>query len=255
MLTAGTPATTAARERARRALLEARRAMGGLIGEGAPPFTPATGELPAPGLERLQSYLEESERDRAALRDELKSIRATMLAMQARLDAFERPATAVIPERQDVAPAPIDAAATPSPVVDRPAGGERADVAPAATSGEPAHEDPEVRELRDRVLRALRERVFAAGTVGTKIELTPAPPEPELEKIIDRFHAEPLIEHAELLERGEESALLRVTLRTAMRWDQFSALLERTLGRPISAGEASWSQGTVRVRYTERACV
>ncbi len=284
----GTPEQNAARERARRALLEARRTMSGMIGEDVSvaalseePTSPAL----SPDWERLQAYLEESERERATLKEELEGLRGTVRALQSRLDGLERmlpagvgatangaepaveqtedqridqPATSVEGQTPETAPdvsdestpipdvTPVDAAPTD-------ASEEVASrtTSPAVAVEEPAEDDEQVRALRERVLRALRERVFAAGTVGTRVYVAPPPDEPALREMIERFNEDPLVEHAEPIESGEgevEAARIRISLRAPMRWEQFGALLERALGLPVAQGDVRWSQGAVHVR-------
>jgi hypothetical protein len=113
---------------------------------------------------------------------------------------------------------------------------------------ERAANDATVRDLRERVLRALRDRVFVAGTVGTRVELAPAPAEAELRAILDRLQGEPPVESAEPIETAAAGTSIRVTLRTPLRWEQFGGLLERALARPLRPGDVTWSHGAVRVR-------
>lgn len=285
----GTPEQNAARERARRALIEARRTMSGMIGEDVSaaalseePTSPAL----SPDWERLQAYLEESERERTTLKEELEGLRGTVRALQSRLDGLERmlpaeagattigteptveqtaeqpidePTTSVVGQTPEMAP-DVSAESTPAPdvtPVDAAPTDASEEVAssrttsPAVAVEEPAGDDEHVRDLRERVLRALRERVFAAGTVGTRVHVAPPPDEPALREMIERFNEDPLVEHAEPIdvkEGGVEAAQIRISLRAPMRWEQFGALLERALGLPVAQGDVRWSQGAVHVR-------
>lgn len=278
-----TPEQTAARERARRALIDARRTMSGVIGEevissddaGETSLTAVT-----PDLERLQTYLEESERERAELKEELTGLQQTVRLLQTRLDGLERalPAPAATTsngaapvaaegeasDAQSEAPGTV-VAEQPEPVTADHAvtvaeeGAEQQQAAPSSMPVEDhALDEAQVREMRERVLRALRERVFAAGTVGTRVQLLPAPTEGEFAEIVDRFNQDPLVEHAEPVEAGEKDAAVaqvRVALRAPLRWEQFGALLERALGLPIPHDDVRWSQGAVQVRLAQREAI
>lgn len=266
-----TPEQNAARDRARRALIEARRAMSGVIGEEVVVADLADESMsPAitPDWEQLQAFLEESERERIALKEELADLRDVVRVLRSRLDDFERslpaataaglqppseqpasdveklatqPVTAGTTDQTDAIAAKVDVA-EPSPELKSPIA--------TVVAEDPTDDAGQVRELRERVLEALRNRVFAAGTVGSKLLISPTPDEPALRSIIDRFNAEPLVEHAEPVNSTEddaEAALIRVTLRAPMRWEQFGALLERALDQPIAQGNVRWSHGAVRV--------
>ena len=294
------PDLDVARDRARRALMEARQAMGGMIPNDPPPAesnAESANHTVSPDLDRLRAYLEEAEQERAALREEVAALRGALAALRVRLDGLERllpagrppePAGRTEAEEPPAAPpispseAPVqpesvaadhpaprpllaasaddteaeapavDALQPPETAAPAPAADATAlAAAPGATPPSPANETPPddadaVRELRERVLRALRDRVFAAGTVGTRIQLTPAPEQPELAGIAARLSAEPFVEHAEPL--PDHPGGLRVTLRTPLRWEQFGGLIERALDRPLAQGGVSWSHGAVRVR-------
>lgn len=264
-----TPEQSAARDRARRALIEARRTMRGVIGDEPAQVTPDDAALAAvtPDLDRLQNYLEDSERERAVIIEEMAELRETIRRLQSRLDGLERmlPAPAG-PEAaaaiDQVSQEPEGRAATdrePEPAVDAvvaevAAGGPivQPDGGSAAAGMTPADAADEVRvqAMRERVLRALRERVFAAGTVGTRIQVEPAPAEPVFAEMIERFNDDPLVEHAEPVEAGDQDpvALVRVTLRAPLRWEQFGPLLERALGLPIAQQDVHWAKGAVHVR-------
>jgi hypothetical protein len=253
------------RLRARRALLEARQALSGMLGEtpgGPPDGAEALGEAPTPDLERLRAHLEESQRDRLAVREEIGRLRSEMEDLARRLARLE--VTAAAPAADEPGPpsgiepadasggtpvaamAPSDEGPPPTPGATDGAGAE---AEPAAHGeGERAGDATTVRELRERVLRALRDRVFAAGTVGTRIELAPAPDAGELQAITERLQGEPLVDSAEPIETTEVAASIRVTLRAPLRWEQFGGLLERALQRPLRPGEVHWSHGAVRVR-------
>lgn len=207
-----------ARTRARQALVEARRTMAGVIGDltlEEPPLPPAA-EHPQSTLERLTAAVADLERERAVLRAELTAVREALTALQARLDALSsaEPTPPAVPGAADVRP--TEAAAGPSP---------------PDSAG----------------LRALDERVFAAGTVGVRVELCPPPPEADVETVLDRLHVEPLVERAELVERRADAALLRVALRTALPWHDFRSVIERALRRPIGPDEAGWLDGALRL--------
>ena len=270
------------RLRARRALLEARQAMSGMLGEpagGPPGGAEALGEAPAPDLDRLRAHLEESQRDRLAVQEELGRLRREMAALALRIEKLEQSVVAPASDGTSAVVGPETAAATvepeavateaapagePAPAEAAPAG-EPTPSAPAPDSGGPdtaraahgeaerAADDTTVRELRERVLRALRDRVFAAGTVGTRVELAPPPDDEELEAIIERLRGEPLLESAEMIETTEVAASIRVTLRAPLRWEQFGGLLERALQRPFRPGAVAWSHGAVRVRTGQGA--
>jgi hypothetical protein len=252
------------RLRARRALLEARQALSGMLGEtpgGTPAGVEALGEAPPPDLERLRAHLEESQRDQVALRQEIGRLRREMEELARRLARLE--ATTPAPAADEPDPsggieakdasggppavlAPADEGPPPAPVA---ADGAGPDTERAAQDEDERGDDATaVRELRERVLRALRDRVFAAGTVGTRIELAPAPDAGELQAIVERLQGQPLVDSAEPIEMTEVAASIRVTLRAPLRWEQFGGLLERALQRPLRPGEVHWSHGAVRVR-------
>jgi hypothetical protein len=273
LLTEPSPEQSAARERARRALLDARRTMSGLIGEEPAPSPAEEASLApvTPDLDRLQAYLEESERERAALKEELVSLREIVSLLQSRLDGLERalPPGPAAAGTNGAEPLPVEdvsaieaeevagrdgrpeAAAGSGVAPAKEHGGEGDEQAPVADAAptEPDVDEARVRELRERVLRALRERVFAAGTVGTRVRLAPAPSESAFVEMVGRFNEDPSVEHAEPLQPGEDDAAqVRVTLRAPLRWEQFGALLERALGVPIDQHDVHWSQGAVQVR-------
>jgi hypothetical protein len=272
-----TPEMSAARERARRALVEARRTMSGVIGEEVVIADLPSESMPpaiTPDWDQLQAYLEETERERAALKEELADLRETVRVLQSRLDGFERalPAATVaapepsteqpetIPDGVELQPETLATTEAPEPT-EVSETTEGAASAPDAATVSPDEEDPtddegQVRELRERVLRALRERVFAAGTVGTKVLVSPAPDEPALRGMIERFNEHPLVDHAELIESKEEdaeAATIRVSLRAPMRWEQFGDLLERALAQPVAQADVRWSQGAVRVQLSSES--
>ena len=269
------------RERARRALLEARRSMAGVLGDQPPAgVTESASTAEMPDLDRLRAAVEESDRERSALRAEIAALRDEMLGLRSRMQALERllPAAAppMPPQPSEATPAAAaEAAAESTPASDSIPGPEvvaaaaaseslpekEAEATPAlsestpvATPAETPHEterpddEAALRELRERVLRALRERVFAAGTVGTRVEFMPPPSPAELDEIIERLKDEPLLEHAEPLTAEAGATALRVTLRAPLRWEQFGTVLERALARPLGHGNVSWSHGAVRVR-------
>jgi len=208
------------RERARRSLVEARRAMSGMIGEPPVPsiaLEPAGGV--APDLERLRGYLEEAERERASLRHDVAELRTVLDDLRSRLDRMEQ--TKQVPE--------LPAALPTEPIQ------------PPATA---------TVELRDPAIvigASLPGRVFVAGTIGTRIALMPAPDAEELAALIGRLNAETLIDHAEVLESGPDRALIRVTLRTALRWEQFGTLLERVSAQAPASTSADWSDRTLHL--------
>jgi hypothetical protein len=258
-------------------LVEARLTMSGVIGEEVVIADLPNESMPpaiTPDWDQLQAYLEETERERARLKEELADLRETVHALQSRLDGFEQvlPAAAVaVPKPPTEQPE-----STPDGVESQPetlattdeteamADSETPDGAsiPASASDvvtvsaveeEPTDDEKQVRELRERVLRALRERVFAAGTVGTKVLVSPAPDEPSLRGMIERFNEHPLVDHAEPIEskeEGAEAATIRVSLRAPMRWEQFGDLLEQALAQPVAQADVRWSQGAVRVQLS-----
>jgi hypothetical protein len=263
------PEQNAARERARRALIEARRTMSGVIGEEVAVAGLASESMAlaiTPDWEQLQAYLEESERERVTLREELAGLRDVVRALQSRLEIVEhqRPATTADPQ-PSAAPPPIERGDAHAEAVDTTDDAKAIEATSSAAESQPARESPsatiaaeepsedtsEVSELRERVLRALRERVFAAGTVGTRIVISPALDEPALRGILERINENPLVDHAEPVEAREEDAeatLVRVSLRAPMRWDQFGALLEQALDLPMSQADVRWTKGAVRVQ-------
>jgi len=268
----------AGRLRARRALLEARQAMSGMLSEGSTTATDrdALGPPLPPDLDRLRAYLEESERRHATLRAELEELRRESRSLRERVQALERAMTAATPATGGTTDAAAEArrggvshgrveheagrnveearagAVGTSPTVATGTSDETEQppaIGPARTERlAPEADDAAVRDLRERVLRALRDRVFAAGTVGTRVELSPPPDEEEWDAIIARLEAEPFVDSAEPIGDAGADASLRVTLRTPLRWEQFGALLERALGRQFAQGEVGWSHGAVRVR-------
>jgi hypothetical protein len=262
------------RERARRALLEARRTMSGMIGETPVPLEVAESwpvQAVMPDLERLQRYLEESDRDREALRTEVIALRESVNALRAQLDHFERllppPATTVQNGGADGEPSAVEDETEAGPTPDAPDTAPSEPVA-AAELGEqlvetrsiegspetspteegPSTDDEALRELRERVLRAVRERTFAAGTVGTRVYLSPPPAADQLERVVTRLNEEPLVEHAEVIETDDGAACIRVSLRTPLRWEQFSSLIERAMDHPLLHSEAAWSDGALHVQ-------
>jgi hypothetical protein len=241
--------------------------MSGMIDESItePPAGPsAVGDAPPPDLERLRAHLEESARDRDAVREEIAGLRRELAALTRRVETLEVAATvdhqsttngsADGNQAEDSADGgvpsetPAGAASSPSPAADLPSAGERDGGRITGGETERAADDAAVQDLRERVLRALRDRVFVAGTVGTRIELTPVPADDELQSILDRLQREPPVESAEPIETTSAGTSIRVTLRTPLRWEQFGSLLERALARQFRPGEVTWSQGAVRVR-------
>jgi hypothetical protein len=262
------PEQNAARDRARRALIEARRTMSGVIGEEVVVADLADESMPpaiTPDWEQLQAYLEESERERAALKEELAGLRDVVRVLQSRLDDFERSHVVSTdagpqPSPEEAAPA-IEESENPPGAAGTPGEPKATEARASATESPPEPEtsvasveaeEPikDTDQVREQGLHALRDRVFAAGTIGTKVIISPTPDEPARRAIIERLNDDPLVEHAESVNSKEddaEAALIRVTLRAPMRWEQFGALLERALDRPISQGDVRWSQGAVRV--------
>jgi hypothetical protein len=94
---------------------------------------------------------------------------------------------------------------------------------------------------------ALQQRTFAAGTIGTRILLIPAPTEERMTAILVRLREDPMVEHAEEILRERSGVELRVTLRSPLRWEPFCELLERALGEPIKADRVSWSRWLLRI--------
>jgi hypothetical protein len=259
-----------ARERARRALVEARRTMSGIIGDepsAADVFVDDSGAGMMPDFEQLRSYLEESERQRAELREVVADLKEVVRSLQARLDGLERLLPAGGPaagngaepdmlEARDgeTAVTSSDVTATASTAnADPPAAGEATEGAEAAASpsapGPPVEgdRDGEAREEQARAVAALRARVFAAGTVGTRVFITPVRDEPELDAILVRLNSEPLVDLAEPIEPDGDTTGIRVTLRAPLRWDQFGAILTRGLEQPLGDDGAVWMHGAVLV--------
>ncbi|MGH2584843.1 MAG: hypothetical protein ACRDJE_08020 [Dehalococcoidia bacterium] len=261
------------RERARRALMEARTTMSGVIGETPVPLEVAESwpvQTVMPDLERLQRYLEESDRDREALRTEVITLRESVNALRAQLDhigpLLAAPAATVqsgasdgepsiateqreadpLPGAPDGAPPALADSAERSEQVAETPPAEGLPEADSAEEGAPAG-DEALRELRERVLRALHERTFAAGTVGTRVYLSPPPSAGELDRMVTRLDEEPPVEHAEVIETGDGAACVRVSLRTPLRWEQFSSLIERAIDQPLLQSEAAWSDGALHV--------
>jgi hypothetical protein len=241
--------------------------MSGMIGE--PAIEPsagvsALGDAPPPDLDRLRAHLEESARDRDAVRAEIAGLRQELAALTERVERLEalpaadrhppiNGAAGTSPAEDSAAPdVPAGVAdqtdSSPAPPTDLPGVGEHIGGQVSHGEAERAADEASVRELRERVLRALRDRVFAAGTVGTRVELTPAPTDDDLESILGRLQSEPPVESAEPIETTSAGTAIRVTLWTPLRWEQFGSLLERALARQFRPGEVTWSHGAVRVR-------
>ena len=133
---------------------------------------------------RGQAGSEESERERTRLKEELADLRETVRALKSRLDSVERvlPVTAVAapePFTEQSEPASDGAESQPETLVttedaeaaevSETSGGAAisASVPDAATVSpeeeEPTDDEGQLRELRERVLRALRERRVRAN--------------------------------------------------------------------------------------------
>jgi len=250
-----------ARDRARRALLDARRSMGGVIGEEIPviddglaPATPVS-----PDLEHLQRFLEDSQRERATLRSEVSMLRDVVETLRARLELVERLRP---PAPADCIPSPRDlGVASPEPAppsADTHDGSVHVRSQPAPTSRvstndgrESAAIPPEDPGASEHI--SLLGRVFPAGTVGTLVDIVPGLSDAATDQLIEGLTEHPLIEHAERARGRPEATAIRVTLRAPMRWTDLRPTFARALRRSDDSLAAVWERGALRVNVDDTA--
>lgn len=228
------------RDRARRALLDARQAMGGLLGGAANGEVTAmavtTTVVESTALEPLRVALIKADEERSRMQAEIMQLRAELASLSERFAKLEsRPA-----EKSDGALRLTEA------VPDTGDSSAAVDSSPAADSLQPVK--PTIGAKAASATSALQQRIFPAGTIGTRVVLRPAPSESELQDILDRLNADPAIEHAEALESRNGAVTLRLTLRLAMKWDQFGPMLNRALGNDLIHGNVGWSEGAISLR-------
>lgn len=307
-----------ARDRARRALADARQAMSGVLGDDARPLTADDESRADRDLERLRLSLESAEQDRAALREAVSALTTTIsewrghLAPSARATArADEPRvpdyiparfpiragmdsddfTDATPASSDSAPPQADgltatrerevpmaapgisvaALAPDALVVPTVPPNQRAIAPPASESSaidlpasealaiEPPATDPPATEFgptaeHGAVEQAaaadnpLLRRVFAAGTIGTRIELRPVPPFDEFTAFATRLATDGRVEHVESLAYRADMATLRLILRSPLRWDALRPLVEAALGGPLGDEQATWQGGALVIQ-------
>lgn len=249
-----TPAD-AARERARRALLDAQREMGGLLA-GAPAALPAPAAQPVDNLAaqiaQLRTRLGDLEGERGRLRAEIELLRGTLAAAAVRLDQLERRLESSLtrpteppPHRETVAEPAASHPIAPTPV-------GFADAVALAPDAAPAPDAPSTGDapaIAEDHQRALESRVFAAGNVGALLRIAP-PPASGVADLAARLAADPSVDHVEIQSAEADAAVLRITFKLPSRWPALRELLGRALGGELAPGAAGWSENAIHLRPT-----
>lgn len=96
-------------------------------------------------------------------------------------------------------------------------------------------------------IAALENRAFPAGTIGTRVELSPAPPFERFTGIVARLAADPHMEHVETLAYRADGGVIRITLRQPLRWPVLRALLESAIEQTLAPRQATLRAGVVHI--------
>jgi hypothetical protein len=248
-----------ARQRARRALSEARAEMPTLLAEPSPaPPTVVAEHLASEAVElrqalraytdRIDLLLAGADEERRSLREQVDRLTVELLAMRAELGAVR----AALAEGRG----PAEGRA---PRADEPAGAE-APAEPAEVAAPTEHEQPQPsipaeQPVETPILPAERPeeearldaRVFPAGTIGVVLAITPIEDAARLAAIAGGLATEPAIEHAEPEGWEEETGRVRVTFRRPVPWPEMRALVASAAGRGIARAVPGATRGEVRV--------
>jgi hypothetical protein len=94
-------------------------------------------------------------------------------------------------------------------------------------------------------------RLFPGGTIGTRVELWPPPDAAVVQAAVARLTSEPLVEHVDAA--SGQTASLRLSLRSPVRWPELVPLLERALPGAFQEEAASWVDGVLRLTLAQPA--